>query len=144
MNPNTIWGTNTPYHISNAKDVGARFIAVDPRFHDSAAAWADKWVPIRPGTDAAMLVSMAYVIIKENLQDQDFLDAYTVGFEKYRAYVLGEEDGIPKTLGRKICGVAASTIELGVVCYCDCCAVRFSPGRTLGEQTHRPQPCLLA
>ena len=94
--PYLIRGMNTPYHMCNAKDAGARFIAVDPRFHDSAAAWADEWIPIRPGADVAMLASMAYVILKENLQDQDFLDAYTVGFDKYRAYVLGEEDGIPK------------------------------------------------
>jgi anaerobic dimethyl sulfoxide reductase subunit A len=141
---NTIWGTNTPYHISNAKDAGARFIAVDPRFHDSAAAWADKWIPIRPGTDAAMLVSMAYVILKDNLQDQDFLDTYTVGFDKYRSYVLGEEDGIPKTASwaERICGVPASTIEGLAREYASvkpaALLLGFSPGRTAyGEQTHR-------
>ena len=141
---NTIWGTNTPYHICNAKDAGVRFIAVDPRFHDSAAAWADQWIPIRPGTDTAMLISMAYVILKEKLQDQGFLDTYTFGFDKYRAYVLGEEDGIPKTASwaEKICGVPASTIENLACEYATkrpgALLLGFSPGRTAyGEQTHR-------
>jgi len=40
---------------------------------------------------------MAYVIIKESLHDQSFIDTYTVGFEKFRDYVLGREDGIAKT-----------------------------------------------
>lgn len=140
----TIWGTNTSYHICNAKDAGARFIAVDPRFHNSAAAWADKWIPVRPGTDAAMLVSMAYVILKENLQDQDFIDTYTIGFDKYRAYLLGEEDGIPKTASwaEKICGVPAPAIEDLAREYATmkpaALLLGFSPGRTAyGEQTHR-------
>ncbi|KKM93929.1 hypothetical protein LCGC14_1203480, partial [marine sediment metagenome] len=55
----------------------------------------------------------AHVILKENLQDQEFLDKYTHGFDKYREYVMGEEDGIPKTpeWAEKICGVKASIIE---------------------------------
>ena len=44
-----------------------------------------------------MMIAMAYVIIKENLQDQKFLDTYTIGFDKFRDYVMGKEDGIAKT-----------------------------------------------
>jgi anaerobic dimethyl sulfoxide reductase subunit A len=141
---NTIWGTGTSFHICNAKNSGARFIAVDPRLQDSAAVWADKWIPIRPGTDAAMLVSMAYVILQNDLQDQGFLDAYTIGFGKYRSYVLGEDDGIPKTTSwaEKICGVQAHVIEDLAYEYANtkpaALLLGFSPGRTAyGEQTHR-------
>jgi anaerobic dimethyl sulfoxide reductase subunit A len=108
-----ISGTNTMYHLIRAKENGARVIAVDPRYHDTAAAVADEWIPIYPGTDTAVMVAMAFVMIKEGLQDQDFLDAYTVGFDAFKAYVLGEEDGIEKTpaWASRISGVAAPVIE---------------------------------
>jgi len=140
----TIWGTGTPDHICNAKEAGARIIAVDPRFHSSAATWADQWIPIRPGTDAAMLVAMAYVILNNNLQDQKFLDTYTVGFDRYRDYILGKEDGQAKTpsWAEAICGVPAATIEALALEYAAtrpaALLLGFSPGRTsYGEQTHR-------
>jgi anaerobic dimethyl sulfoxide reductase subunit A len=141
---NTIWGTDTPYHICNAKDAGARIIAVDPRFHDSAATWTDTWIPIRPGTDAAMLISMAYVIMEERLQDQDFLDRYTLGYDRYRLYVMGKEDGLAKepSWAERICGVPAATIRNLAREYASlkpaALLLGFAPGRSaFGEQTHR-------
>ena len=108
-----ISGTNTMYHLIKAKEAGVRIICIDPRYHDSAAVLADEWIPIRPGTDPAMMVSMAYVMIKENLHDQAFLDRYTIGFDKFKDYVLGIEDGVEKTpaWAEAISGVPASTIE---------------------------------
>jgi len=108
-----ISGTNTMYHLIRAKEAGVRIICIDPRYHDSAATLADQWIPIRPGTDTAMMVSMAYVMIKEGLHDQEFLDKYTVGFDKFRDYVLGIEDGVEKTpaWAEAITGVPALTIE---------------------------------
>lgn len=108
-----ISGTNTMYHLIKAKEKGARIISIDPRYHDTAATVADEWIPIYPGTDTAMMVAMAYVMIKENLHDQGFLDTFTIGFDKFAAYVTGEEDGIQKTpeWAAKITGVPAKTIE---------------------------------
>ena len=74
-----ISGTNTMYHLIRARENGARVIAVDPRYHDTAATVADEWVPIRPGTDTAVMVAMAHVMIRDNLHDRTFLDKYTVG-----------------------------------------------------------------
>lgn len=141
---NTIWGTNTPAHICNAKEAGARIIAVDPRLHDSAAVWADEWIPIRPGTDAAMMAAMAYTIINEDRCDTQFLDTYTIGFDKYRDYVLGLEDGLPKTpsWAADICGISPDIIERLSREYSTlkpaALLLGFAPGRTAyGEQTHR-------
>jgi anaerobic dimethyl sulfoxide reductase subunit A len=92
-----ISGSDTIYNLVQAKEKGIKIICIDPRYTDSAVVLADEWIPIIPGTDSAMMVAMAYVMIKENLHDQEFLDKYTVGFEKFADYVLGEEDGIPKT-----------------------------------------------
>jgi anaerobic dimethyl sulfoxide reductase subunit A len=107
-----ISGTNTMYHVIKARENGARVVAVDPRYHDTAATVADQWIPIYPGTDTAMMVAMANVMIRENLQDQPFLDKYTVGFDQFKNYVLGQQDGVDKTprWAAAICGVDADTI----------------------------------
>lgn len=108
-----ISGTNTMYHLIKAKENGAKIISIDPRYHDTAATVADEWIPIYPSTDTAMMVSMAYVMIRDNLQDQAFLDTYTTGFDKFKDYVLGKEDGVKKTpeWAADITGVPAKTIE---------------------------------
>jgi anaerobic dimethyl sulfoxide reductase subunit A len=87
-----------------------RTIVIDPRFTDTAASFADEWIPIRPGTDAALVSAIAYVLITENLIDREFLDKYCVGFDRmtmpedipsgnsYKDYILGSgPDGITKT-----------------------------------------------
>ena len=94
---NTVWDPGTSLWLARAREKGTKIIAVDPIFTDSAAVLADDWIPIRPGTDTAMLIAMANVIITEKLQDQQFIDKYTVGFDLYKDYVLGREDGQPKT-----------------------------------------------
>ncbi|MCJ7773549.1 MAG: molybdopterin-dependent oxidoreductase, partial [Desulfobacterales bacterium] len=108
-----ISGTNTMYHLIKAKEAGAKVISIDPRYHDSAAVLADQWIPIIPGTDTAMMVGMAYVMIKEGLHDQAFLDKYTIGFDTFKDYVLGIEDGVEKTpaWAEPITGVKAEIIE---------------------------------
>ena len=94
---NSIWDPETSLSLAKAREKGARMVAVDPRYTDSVSTFADQWIPIRPGTDAAMLIAMAYVIITEHLQDQAFIEKYTQGFDQYKDYVLGKTDGEPKT-----------------------------------------------
>ncbi|MBU2550421.1 MAG: molybdopterin-dependent oxidoreductase [Proteobacteria bacterium] len=140
----TEMGTNMSLFLARAKERGARVIAVDPRYTDSTAAFADQWVPIRPGTDAAVMLAMAYVIIQENLHDQDFIDSYTAGFEKFKEYVLGLKDGVAKTpqWAEAISGVQATTITDLARAYATTKPAilgnSFGPGRTaFGEQYHR-------
>ena len=110
---NTIWDPGTSLILAKAKEKGIKIIAIDPIFTDSAAILSAEWIPIRPGTDAAMLLAMAYIIIKENLHDQAFLDKYTVGFSKFKEYVIGEQDNIPKTpeWAEKITSVPSEVIK---------------------------------
>jgi len=147
----TIWDTETRRQLMEAKERGTRFVCVDPRFTNSVVAYADQWIPIYPGTDAAMLIAMAHTIIAEDLQDQKFIDTYTYGFEKYREYVMGIEDGVPKTpeWAEPITGVPAATIKSLAREYAtNRPAVLndgWGPGRTAyGEQYHRAAMVLAA
>ncbi|MGV8964768.1 MAG: DMSO/selenate family reductase complex A subunit [Cellulomonas sp.] len=87
-----------------------RTLVVDPRYSETALGIADEWVPLRPGTDAALVAGLAYVLVAENLHDQAFLDTYCVGFDEahmppgvpagssYLSYLHGDgPDGIEKT-----------------------------------------------
>ncbi|HMM19132.1 MAG TPA: molybdopterin-dependent oxidoreductase [Selenomonadales bacterium] len=97
----TVFGTNTMYYLRLARERGTRMIAIDPRYTDTAAALADEWIAVRPTTDNALMDAMAYVMIRENLQDQAFLDRFCLGFDEgqmpsgippgnsYKSYVLG-------------------------------------------------------
>jgi len=62
-----IFSTNTRYHLLEAKDAGARIIVIDPRYTDTAATFADQWIPVKPGTDTAVMAAMAHAMIAENL-----------------------------------------------------------------------------
>lgn len=69
---------NDIHFIFDAQEAGAKLVVIDPRFSRTAAK-ADWWIPIRPGTDGALAMSMMYVIVKENLQNDDYIRKYTVG-----------------------------------------------------------------
>jgi len=117
-------GTNSEYFVRKAREKGARVVCIDPRMTLSAVALADEWIPIRPGTDAAMMSAMAQVMIGENLHDAAFVRSHCVGFdetqmpagcegaESYKDYILGTRDGTPKTpeWAERITGVPAATI----------------------------------
>lgn len=118
-------GTNSEFFIKKAREQGAKVVCIDPRMSMSAVALADEWIPIRPGTDVAMMSAMAYTIISENLHDKAFIEKYCVGFDKlqmpagceneesYSDYIMGVHDGIPKTpeWAENICSVQADTIR---------------------------------
>lgn len=91
-----LMGPNTAHFIARARDQGAKVVLIDPRLTDSGVL-ADQWIPIRPGTDAALAAAMAYVMEAEDLLDREFLASHTAGYEAYRQYLLGGEDSIPKT-----------------------------------------------
>ncbi len=89
----------------------AKFIHIDPRFNDTLCNCDDEWIPIRPGTDAALVAAIAYQLIREGKEDREFLHKYCIGFDEetmpeahkgrnmsYEDYVLGTGyDKVPKT-----------------------------------------------
>ncbi|MBN2039791.1 MAG: molybdopterin-dependent oxidoreductase [Spirochaetes bacterium] len=78
-------------------DLGIKSIYVCPDLNYGASIHADKWIPLLPNTDAALYLAIAYVWITEDLYDKEYIAAHSVGFNKFKEYVLGEEDGEPKT-----------------------------------------------
>jgi thiosulfate reductase/polysulfide reductase chain A len=67
---------------------GAKLLVVDPRF-STAASKANWWLPIRPGSDIALLLAWANVLITENLYDKEFLDQYANGLKELTEHVQG-------------------------------------------------------
>jgi anaerobic dimethyl sulfoxide reductase subunit A len=117
-------GTNSDYFVKLAREQGARVVCIDPRHSLSAATLAHEWIAIRPGTDAAMMSAMGYVILTERLHDAGFVRTHCVGFdstqmpagaegeESYSDYLLGVRDGVRKTpeWAESITAVPAETI----------------------------------
>ncbi len=74
-----------PY-IVEARRKGAKLVVIDP-YRTRTAACADWYLPINPGTDAALALAMMHVIIGEGLYDADYVAKYTLGFEQLREKV---------------------------------------------------------
>lgn len=72
--------------FARARGRGAKVIVVDPRF-SSVGMKSDTWLPIKPGTDLALLLAWMNVLIGEGLYDKGFVDKWTVGFDKLAAHV---------------------------------------------------------
>jgi molybdopterin guanine dinucleotide-containing S/N-oxide reductase-like protein len=78
-------------------ELGIKSLYICPDLNYGAAVHADKWIPILPNTDAAMLLAIAYVWITEGTYDKEYVATHTFGYDKFEEYVMGKEDGIPKT-----------------------------------------------
>ncbi|TSA80370.1 molybdopterin oxidoreductase family protein [Deinococcus detaillensis] len=96
----------TTDYIWRARDKGAKIIYADPRMVPMART-ADLYLPLRCGSDSALLMSMLHVIIRDGLTDEAFIEAHTTGFGDVRAAVA---DATPKWAA-EITGVPAAKIE---------------------------------
>lgn len=127
-----IWGTNPAtdsppfvYHkILRAKAQGMKVIVIDQMKSDMAAQ-ADEWIPVRSGTDGALALGIARVMINEGLYDKEFTAKWTTGFEEFAAYV---EPFTPEKVER-ITGVPAeTTIKLARVIATEPTGLRLYTG----------------
>ena len=94
-------------------EIGLKSVYVCPDLNYGAAVHADKWIPILPNTDAALQLAIAYIWITEEKYDNAYIAAHSYGFEKFKNYVLGKKDGIPKTpaWASEKCGIPDYTIK---------------------------------
>jgi anaerobic selenocysteine-containing dehydrogenase len=94
-------------------ELGIKQIYICPDFNYGAAVHADKWIPVLPNTDAALQLAIAYEWIRTDLYDKEYIAAHTVGFDKFKDYVTGKEDSVPKTpvWASKKCGIPSRIIK---------------------------------
>lgn len=108
------WFGTVPYYMKLARERGCKVICIEPRYTASAEVLADQWIPIRPGTDVALQLAMAYVLYDEDLYDHEFVEKFVEpeGFETWRTYIMGEVDGEAKTpeWAEPITAIPAETI----------------------------------
>src|SRR5215470_8679807 len=107
------WGANihgTNIHlwpfIEEARRKGAKLVVIDP-YRTRTARCADWYLPINPGTDAALALAMMNVIINQNLYDADYVSRHTVGFEELKQRV----QQYPPSRVAQWTGIAAPDIE---------------------------------
>ncbi|MFA5536531.1 MAG: molybdopterin-dependent oxidoreductase [Bacillota bacterium] len=134
-----IWGANPAWssmglvcnYARRIKEAGAKFIAVDSFYNETAALVEAEWIPCRPAADTAAMLGIAYAMITMDdpinnpIIDWEFLKNHTIGFDaenmpedanprdNFKDYVLGTYDGHPKTpeWASKICGISPNNLR---------------------------------
>ncbi len=79
------------------KELGIKMVHIDPYYNHTAALFGGKWLAPRPSTGNALALAIAYVWISEGLYDKEYVAKRTVGFDTWKDYILGNEDGVAKT-----------------------------------------------
>ncbi len=124
------------------KASGKKVICIDPIRTETCKYLNAEWIAPRPQTDVAMMLGIAHTLVVEKLYDEKFLKDYTFGFDKFLPYLMGQDDGTPKSAewASKICEIPADLIKD--------LARRFAKNRTMlasgwsmqrqhhGEQAH--------
>lgn len=97
------------------KKAGVKFISINPQVTTTDEAMGSEWVRIVPNTDTALFLAMAYHLVSNGKHNKAFIDQYTVGFDRYEAYLLGKDaDGTPPKTpewASKITGIPAQKIR---------------------------------
>lgn len=75
---------------------GTRFVNVSPITDDLDSSLRPDWIPIRPGTDTALMLALIHTLIDEGTYDRDFVDRYCTGWGKLASYITGQADGVAK------------------------------------------------
>ncbi len=108
-----IWGSNIITsnihlwrYVLKARSRGAKIVTIDP-LRTRTGDQSDEHIPIMPGTDGALALGMMHVIIRDGLQDQDYIDRHTIGFDALKQRV----EEYPPSRVSEITGVSETTIE---------------------------------
>ena len=80
--------------LRRAKDAGIEFVSISPLKSDAPDFLGAQWIPIRPNTDTALMLAMAHTLLSEERHDASFVARYCTGFEAFRRYLLGLDDGV--------------------------------------------------
>ncbi|EAI3905454.1 molybdopterin guanine dinucleotide-containing S/N-oxide reductase [Campylobacter lari] len=100
-------------YFEKLKNSKIKVICIDPIKTETAKFLNAQWISPKPNTDVAMMIGMASHLIKKNKVNYEFLENYTSGFDKFKAYLDGKNDGIKKDVkwASKICGIDEKIIK---------------------------------
>jgi cysteine desulfurase NifS len=110
-----VWGANPAtdsppldmHRLEAAARRGARVVVIDPRRTETVPRTGAEWVPIRPGTDAALALGLIHVLLDEELHDEAFADRWTHGFDELAGYVQHFGPDVVE----EITGIPADTVR---------------------------------
>lgn len=130
--------------IAQAARAGTPVIVIDPRRSRTARALGARWIPVRPGTDVAMMLATLHVLFRDGQVDRSRASSLATGMAELEAYVTGSSDGVPKSpvWAAAICGLEASVIEDFAREYAAAHPAMLVPGYSIqrvlnGEESYR-------
>ena len=96
-----------------AKAAGTEFVCIGPRRDDMPEFLDAEWLAARPNTDTAIMMGLAHTLVAGGFEDREFLARYCVGYETFRAYLMGEADDEKKDAdwAARISEIDAETIR---------------------------------
>ena len=137
-------GAEVPLRLMAARRRGAQIVVIDPRRSATVKQAATWWLPCRPGTDAALMLAVLYVLITEGRVARAFVDAHSVGFAALEQYVLGNTGGQARSpeWAQAICGLPADEIRRFARAYHEAKPAMLFPGYSIqrvfaGEEPYR-------
>ena len=97
--------------LARFRERGGRIVSLSPLRDDVVGDC--QWLAPVPGTDVAIMLALAHVLATESLADLDFLGTYCTGYERFERYLLGTDDGVPKSpeWAADICRLPAQTLR---------------------------------
>ena len=137
-------GAEVPQRLVEAKKRGAQIVVIDPRRTATVKHTATWWLPCRPGTDAALMLAVLYVLFSEERVDRPFIAAHSRGMDLLERSVLGLDGSPARTpqWAASVCGLPADEIVRFARAYAAAKPTALFPGYSIqrvfaGEETYR-------
>ncbi len=142
INQGGVGSHNQREYLKKAHENGVKFINIGPLKSDLEDLKGAEWLPIIPNTDVALMLALSYELNKVGFTKKDFIDKYTVGFEKFYEYLNGDADGIIKNAAwaSKIVGISKEDIFGLVDRIKKSKKTMISVSWSLTRQSHGEQP----
>jgi biotin/methionine sulfoxide reductase len=135
----------TQNYLRDARAAGIEFVQISPIRDDFIDEMDADWLAARPNTDTAVMLGLAHTLAAEGLHNPDFLARYCTGFDRFRAYLTGETDGVAKDAdwAAAISGIDADTIR-ALARRMAAMRTMISMSWSVQRSDHGEQPCWMA